>query len=379
MNKKRIPIIFLIVGFLLAGFFLSIGVAADLFPDKVSIRHAKGFTVEYHDTYKLLSVFHPWKDAQVTFRYVLVSRGTPRPPGYKNSQYIEIPVRSIVTMSTTYLGQLQELGVLETLAGHSNFKLVNTKEVLKMIKESAIEEVGSGPGVNMELLMDLMPDVIMTYGTGSVYDTHPKLIEAGLPTVINAAYMESSPLGRAEWIKFLAAFYNKEAEVERIFTTVEKTYNALRTRAEQCTEKPTVLLNAPYNGNWWIPGGNSYLAIFLRDAGSSYLWADDASNGSRIIDFEAVYERAADADFWLNPGQWEDLNDGMRADERLAEFRAFQEGNVYNNNARLNQYGGNDYWESGTTHPDVVLMDLLKIFHPELFPNHKLVYYQQLQ
>ena len=150
-------------------------------------------------------------------------------------------------------------------------------------------------------------------------------------------------------------------------------------RTKGVANKPTVLLNAPYQGIWWIPGGNSFLARFLKDAGAAYLWADDPSTGSKIIDFEVIYEKALDADYWLHPGQWNSLKEGLAVDERFAQFRAFREGHVYNNNARVNKYGGNDYWESGLTKPDVILADLIKIFHPELVPDHKLVYYKKLK
>ena len=379
MTITRLQNIFSFTSFLCIFVFLSTGMAADPFPDKASIRYAKGFTVEYYNTHKLLTVSDPWKDARQTFQYVLVPRGNPRPQGYKPSQYIEIPLRSIVTMSTTYLGQLRDLGELDTLIGHSNFKHVNTVEAVKMIDEGKIQEVGEGASVNVELLMDLSPDLIMTYGLGNVYDSHSKLLEAELPTVINAAYMEQTPLGRAEWLKFIALFYDKEAEAEKIFTATENSYHRLRNKAEQYADRPTVLLNAPFNGKWWVAGGQGYVAAFLKDAGARYLWEDIPSSGSQVVDFEVVYERAIDADFWLNPGQWKSLKDGMRSDERLTEFRAFQEGRIYNNNARVNEYGGNDYWESGTTHPDLILSDLIEIFHPELLPDHELVYYQKLE
>jgi iron complex transport system substrate-binding protein len=204
-------------------------------------------------------------------------------------------------------------------------------------------------------------------------------MEANLNVVIDGEYMEPTPLGRAEWVKFLAAFFNKERQAEELFQAAVSSYEEMAARVKQIPDKPTVFLNAPFDGTWWVPGGESYLAAFLRDAGARYLWADIPSQGSQTLDFEAVYELAADADFWLNPGQWNNLNDGLAVDERLSEFRAFQEGNVYNNNASVNKYGGNDYWESGLTRPDVVLADLIKIFHPDLLPEHEFVYYQQLK
>ena len=374
MKNERSSIKRLLTSLVLIGLFFSKTAVAE----QLDIRHAEGFTVEYHDAYTLVTVTKPWMNARTVFQYALVPREAPRPQLPESVQCIETPVRSFVALSTSYLGQMNALGVLDTLVGHENFKNVNTPEVLKMIDEGRLQEVGSGQNMNIEILMELDPDLIMTHGLGSTYDSHPKLQEVGLPVVLNAAYMENTPLARAEWIKFLAVFFQKEAEAEKIFSTIEHAYQALQTKGLSANDKPAVLVNAPFNGSWWVPGGKSYVATFLRDAGANYLWAEDQSEGSLVVDFEVVYDRASSADVWINPGQWTRLDDGIRADERLAEFRSFQEGRVYNNDARVNEFGGNDYWESGELHPDVILRDLIKIFHPELLPDHELVYYRKL-
>jgi iron complex transport system substrate-binding protein len=351
----------------------------DLFPHKASLQYATGFTIEYHDTYKIMTVLTPWKDADTTFQYVLVQRGTEAPAGYEDAQHIEIPVRSIVTMSTSYLPYLVQLGILDALVAHDNFKHINTPEVRDLINAGKLKETGEGPDVNIELLMVLNPDLIMTHGSNSMYDTHPKFLEIGLPVALNASYMERHPLGRTEWMKFIAAFFNKEQEAEVVFQKIADAYETMAATTRNVAVKPTVFVNAPYQGNWWVPGGQSYLAVFLKDAGAAYVWADTTASTSTPVDFEVVYERAIGADFWLNPGGWESLKDGLAVDERFAQFKAFQEGNVYNNNARVNEHGGNDYWESGLANPDVVLADLIKIFHSELVPEHELVYYQKLR
>lgn len=347
---------------------------------EISIRHAKGFTLEYKENYKIVTVLNPWQDADVTYQYLLVQRGTAPPAGYEHVPRIDVPVRSVITLSTTHLAYLDQLNLLDRLVGYSTFEHINTPGVLKRIADGKLKETGGGPELNLELVLALNPDVIMTYYTlGSPYDAHFKLLEAGLKVVINAEYMELTPLGRAEWIKFLAAFFSKEQEAEMIFTTIVDAYETMAARTKNVAERPTVLLNAPYDGNWWIPGGSSYLVKFLEDAGATYLWADDPSSGTHVLAFEAVYEKAADADYWLHTGQWNTLNDGLAIDERFAYFQAFQQGRVYNNNARVNEYGGNDYWESGLTRPDILLADLIKIFHPELVPDHELAYYKKLK
>ncbi len=196
---------------------------------------------------------------------------------------------------------------------------------------------------------------------------------------IVAEYLESSPLGRAEWLKFTALFFNQEAQAEQVFGTIAEDYNALVQITQDLELRPTVFTGFSYDGTWYMPGGKSYVAQLLRDAGATYLWAEIDQTGSLPLDFEAVYDRAARADFWVNVSQdWQSQGDAIAADPRYGEFFALQAGHLFNNNARLNATGGNDYWEGGLINPHLVLADLIKILHPELLPDHELVYYQPL-
>jgi iron complex transport system substrate-binding protein len=177
----------------------------------------------------------------------------------------------------------------------------------------------------------------------------------------------------------MALFYNAEAKAEEIFDETVRRYEDLAERARRAEPKPTVLVNAPYQGVWWLPGGDTFAARFVEDAGAEYILAEDETDQTHMLDIEAVYERAGEADVWINTGMWNSLDEALAEDERFAEFAAFDEGRVFNNNARQTEAGGNDYWESGITHPHIVLADLVKIFHPELVPDHELVYYRRLK
>lgn len=352
----------------------------DYFPNKIKLDYATGWTVEYFNNYKVIEVVRPWQDARRTFQYLLFQCGTPIPEGYDQAQVIEVPVKTIATMSTTYLPHLDKLGLLDGLVAVDDFDYINTPAVRRMIEWGQLAEIGSGPSVNVEMMLDLNPDVVMTYGSGRPeFDAYPKLLEARLDVALNSEHMETSPLGRAEWLKFTAMFFNREADAEKIFANTAARYEELAAKARSLEPKPTVLTGTDYNGVWAVPGGQSFVAAYLADAGAAYLWAGDETTGSQPLDFETVYERAAQADYWLNPGTWSSTAEALAADERYANFAALQNGRIYNNNARLNEQGGNDYWESGMTNPDVVLADLIKIFHPKLLPEHQLVYYRQLE
>ncbi len=355
--------------------------AVDYFPDKVSPDFAEGWSVAYHNHYKLLTLHNPWRGAEQTFEYLLVQCGTPVPEGYADTPTIEVPVGSVAALTSTVLPHLQELGLLDRLIAVDRFDYINTPEVRQLIDAGELREAGTGTGVNTEILIDVDPELIITFAYGNVdYDTHPKLIEAGLPVALTAGYMETTPLGRTEWMKVTGLFFNQEEAAERVFSGIATRYNEMAGLAAGVEERPTILVGIARGDSWRVPGGNSYFARYIADAGGSYLWREDESTGSVPLSMETVFEAAAEADIWLpNTGAWFNAEDILGADERYAALAAVAHGLVYNNNARLNQWGGNDYWETGVANPDVVLADLIRIFHPELLPEHELNWFHQLQ
>ncbi len=352
----------------------------DYFPEKVTITYAQNLSVEYHKHYKVVTITTPWPGATEPIRYALVQCGTPAPQGFQPEEIIEVPVRTIVTLSTTYLPFLDELGVLDRLVGVDDTTYVSNPKVLKMAEEGKLATLGYGAGINVEKALELQPDLIMAYGSGAPdHDAHPVLLKAGLKVAINAEWMDTSPLGRAEWGKYIALFFNKEAAAEALFAETQRKYTELSRLTADLPEKPSVFANTPYQGTWYMPGGRSYVATLFKDAGANYLWADDPSTGSLSLSFEAVFERAKDADFWLNIGFFSTLKDLKAADPRFAEFAAFQKGNVWNNDAKVTPQGGNDYYETAVAHPELVLADLIKIFHPDLLPDHTFIYYRPVK
>ncbi|MEH1833645.1 MAG: ABC transporter substrate-binding protein [Nostoc sp.] len=352
----------------------------DYFPKKIKITHATGLIVEYHKHYKVVTIKNPWQNAKTTFQYVLVQCGTPTPQGFNQTQVITVPIKSIVSLSTTHLPHLVKLGVVDKLIGISNSKQVNTPDVIERIKAGKVAQIGNNSNVDIEKLLELNPDLVTTFGTGnSQTDSYAKLTEAGLKVGINAEYMEDTPLGQSEWLKFTALFFNKELQAENVFKEITYKYEQVAQKAKFVKNHPTVFLGFNFKGTWYMPGGKSYVAKYLADAGANYLWNDDKSSGSLPLSFEVVLSRATNADYWLNFSQsCQNLKDLVAEDNRYADFKAVKTGNLYNNNARVNVNGGNDYWESGNSNPDIVLSDLIKILHSEILPNHQLFFYRKL-
>jgi len=312
--------------------------------------------------------------------YVLVQCGAPVPAGVKGT-VITVPIATIAALSSTYLPHLEKLGVLDHLVAIDNIKQVNNTTVQQQVQQHIVQEVSNDSTLNLERLLELAPDLVMTYEiSGSTSNNHDRLVAAGLHVAVNAEYLELSPLGRAEWLKFTALFFNQEAIAERLFTAIADRYYQVVAAVAKVSDRPSILAGLDISGTWYMPGGQSYVAHYFQDAGANYLWADNTSTGSIPLSFEAVLDRAAQATIWLTSSLgWHATTDILAADPRYTNFAAVQTKQVFNNNARVNATGGNDYWESGITNPDVVLSDLVKILHPTLLPAHQLVYYRRLE
>lgn len=353
----------------------------DYFPNKAQTDYATGFTVEYHRHYKTITIREPWQDADRSFTYTLVQCGTPAPAGVDPDRLITVPVQSIVALSTTHLPPLDRLGVVDRLVGTGSADHINTPSVRDRLASGAAIEVTRNLSTNIERIINLAPDLVMTHSIGDPSsDVYPTLTAAGLKVVLNAEYVEQSPLGRAEWLKFTALFFNREAEANALFATIEREYLAVAKLAQSVAARPTVLVGFSYQGTWYVSGGQSYGAQLLADAGAKYLWQDSTASVTLPLDFEAVYGVAAAADVWLNLNPaWATRAAAIADDPRYGQFQAWQHNRMYNNTARTNATGGNDYWETGLLEPQVLLADLVQIFHPELFPDRELVYYQKLQ
>lgn len=359
--------------------------AVDYFPDKAEFSYADTVTVDYFNHYKVVEVSQPWVGAENGFTYVLVQCGTPAPEGFDNAQVINVPVESAITMSTTYLPHFARLDLLDHLIGIDNVAYASTEAVIERVESGDIIEVGGGSSVNVELVIDADPDVILTYGSGfPEYDAHPILLDAGLAVVLNADFVENAPLGRAEWLKFTAMFFNEEAAANTLFENIESEYKALLALTADVEERPTVLTNAIFGDAWTVSGAESYAGNFIYDAGGLVAFADRedvaTSRGTVMLDIEYIYNEGFDADFWL-PNLYNafSLNDLLGQDERYADFEAVNTGSVYSNIGRIGPNGGFDYYETGLIEPHVILADLISIFHPERLPDHELVYYAALQ
>ena len=190
--------------------------------------------------------------------------------------------------------------------------------------------------------------------------------------------MEKSPLARAEWIKFAAAFIGKEKEADAIFNDIATQYNAIKKLTENVSRKPKILIGKKWKDMWNTSGGKSYFANFLRDAGGDYYWFSDNNAGTLALSFEEVLDKQLDADIWINPGNTVNLQDLLASDSRYGLFKPVERQQIFGYFNKINSNGANAYWEKGSIEPHVILADLIKIFHPQVLPDHKLYFYKRI-
>ena len=347
---------------------------------KSTIRYSKGFTIEYFEHYKLVKIVNRFSDKTDTVQYVLVQRGQPVPAHPANVQVIQIPLQKLVVTSSMHIALADFARATDIITGLAEVKYVSSPDVRKNLAAGKIAEVGNGSTMNHELIISMKPDLVMTMGSPDApFSRYQTLINAGIPVMMNAEWLETDPIGRSEWVKLMAALLNKEELVNTKFDYIVSEYNRLKKLAATVQQKPDVVVGMPFKGSWFVPDGDSYITQFIKDAGAAYHWSNVIKTGSLALDFETVAPIALKADFWLNPGSSNSKAEIADKDQRYTRFNPYQKGTIYNNNKRTNDIGSNDYWESGACNPHLVLADLITIFHPELLPGHQLEYYKQLQ
>jgi iron complex transport system substrate-binding protein len=343
--------------------------------------YAKRFNIIHGTPYSQLIITNPWQGAGgVVQKLALVRKEDRNQVNTDPALTITIPVKKVICMSTTHLAMISALHEEVTVKGFSGNDFIYDPEFCSMAEAGLISDVGYEDNLNKELILNINPDLIIAYGVGSESAGYvSRLRELGIKVLFDADYLEEDPLGKSEWIKVFGALFSKEKMADSIFRSLEGRYRNIKTIVGRETKKsPKVLLGMPFRDTWYISPGNSYISRLVSDAGGDYLWNGTRSSFSMPESIESVYFKALGADYWLNPGTVSSAAEIPAIDSRLSSLPAFRENHIYNNNKRINSKGGNDYWESGCLNPDIILMDMASIFHPELFPRHELFYYQRI-
>ncbi|MDO1511332.1 ABC transporter substrate-binding protein [Maribacter confluentis] len=350
--------------------------------ENVAISHANGFTIEKQVSgITIIKILAPWPNAEASFTYALIPKEKQAFISLDKNQYdaiISVPIDNIVVTSTTHIPALEALGVLDKLVGFSDTKYVSSKAARKRIDAGQIKELGINESLNTEAVLALKPDLVVGFavsGSNSAYET---LQRSQIPVIYNGDWVEETPLGKAEWIKFFAPFFNKESEANVIFAEIEKSYLVAKKLAKTAHTTPTVLSGAMYKDVWYLPGGKSWAANFLKDANANYLWKETPDSGSLSLSWENVLLEAKTAEYWIGPAQFKSYTEMESSSAHYVQFDAFKNKKVYTFANTVGETGGNLYYELAPQRPDIVLKDLIHILHPGLLPEHEPFFFKPL-
>ncbi|WP_336248715.1 ABC transporter substrate-binding protein [Stomatohabitans albus] len=351
----------------------------DYFPDKVEFKEAKLIEVEYHNFYKTISITNP--DTQAVQKAVLVKCGAEQPdlgPDLEEAKVITVPATRIITPSTTEISNFELLDALDHIGATGATEYISSTKALEYFKTANTPAIANPNGdIDVEQALAVKPDV--TLMSGMANDAYTAIAAADVPVLDDNAWLEATPLGRAEWLKFFAVLTNTEAKANTEYNRIETAYNTVKEQVASEASKPTVLAGSVYQGQWYVPGNDSYVAKFIEDAGGSYVMKSAPGGGSEPVDFEKVVAEGGQADIWINAQSsapaWASTADIIAVDARLGELKAVKDGKVFNPMKKIGPGGGNEYWETGVIQPDVVLHDLAAAFHPDAFTDYEPVYY----
>lgn len=324
----------------------------------------------------IIKVRNPWQGAESIETKLLIARNGEQAPDGFDGQILRNDAERVICMSSTHVAMLDAAGAVPAVVGVSGLDYVSNEYVSN--HRDRIGDVGYDGNIDYERVIALNPDLVLLFGVNGASGMESKLRELDIPFVYVGEYLEESPLGKAEWMIAVGETVGRRSEAEKAFAPIPERYNALKRRiAETTLEAPSVMLNTPYGDSWFMPSTGNYVAQLITDAGGHYIYTKNDTDRSQPIGLEEAYLLTSQADMWINV-QAASLDDLRRRFPKFADARCIRNGYVWACDRRTNPAGGNDYWESGVVHPDLVLRDLVKIFHPESVED-EFVYYRRLE
>ena len=338
-----------------------------------NIKYARGFDIQHFKNYTKLIIKAPYQNSNEVVEFIL-SDSIEK----SNLTTIKTPINSIVVTSTTHIPMLELLHVEDKLIGYPNTNYISSKKTRKLIAEGFIKELGHEQSMNTELLLDLQPEVVVGFSLNSNNKMFAVIKKLGIPVILNGDWLEETPLGRAEWIKFFGVLFNKEMQADSIFNEIEKNYITAKNIASKSKEKPSIISGGLFKDIWNLPAGDSFEATFLKDANTNYLWKNSKGKGSLSLNIENVFEKGQQANLWISPSFYKTLDQLKKANDIYPQFEAFKNKNIYTFVNKQGEKGGIIYFELAPARPDLVLKDLIKIAHPELLKEYEFTFFEKL-
>ena len=347
--------------------------------EATSVKYATGFDIKHHDGYSSVTIKTPYQNAQEYYTYYLVKKNFDTSKLPSDSKKISIPISSIVVNSTTHIPMLELLEVENLLVGFPNTKYISSERTRNLIENNKVRELGNDGNFNTEVLLDLNPDAVVAFAMSAGNKSLLSIERANIPVIYNGDWLEASPLGRAEWIKLFGALFDQNDKANEIFNQIEIDYNQAKEIAKNSKNSPSILSGVMFKDVWNLPAGESFVAQFLKDANTNYLWKDTKGKGSLQLSFESVLDKGQNADIWIAPGHYENINQLNNASVHYKEFKAFSENELYTFANKKGTTGGVIYYELAPTRPDLVLKDIIKITHPDMLPNYTMSFFEKMK
>ena len=347
--------------------------------DTLSFHYARLLTLVECDGYTIADISNPWKPGKRLHRYYLVPKSNNfdlSSQTFADGTIIRTPIERAAVFTTVHCALLTELGLGSKIVGVADAKYIKVPYIQQQIEAGRIVDCGNGLNPVVEIIMDVKPEVIML----SPFENsggYGKTEEIGIPLIECAEYMETSPLARAEWMRFYGLLFGVGEKADILFQQVDSSYTALKQQAEKAGEGRSVIVDKVTGSVWYMPGGRSTIGQMLQDAGANYPWATDEQSGSRALPFEAVLEKGGEADVWIL--RYNSDHD-LQYDELLSEYhgyshlKAFRQQEVYGCNVEQSLF-----YEETPFHPERLLTDFLQILHPEMTGLPALRYYKKVK
>lgn len=343
------------------------------------ITYATSLAIYKQKGYSVVKVSNPWPKANKNFTYILKERNSIVPDSLKKYNTITVPLQSIVVTSTTNIPFLEMLEVENKLIGFPNTDYISSPKTRKQIDKGKVKNIGQNERLNVEQLIDLNPAAIVTFGMDNNNPMIDNLQKSGLKVLIQADWMEQSPLGKAEWIKLYGVLFGKEKEANNLFNTVAQNYLDAKKLVANKKAGPTVLYGSMYQDQWFVAKGSSWVAQFMKDAKGDYLWGETTGTGSLPLSFEQIFQKGKSANYWIATGSFTSLAAMKSSNPHYSQFEAFIKKNVYTFESQIGPTGGTVYYETAPSRPDLVLKDYIKILHPEVLPNYTFTFAEKLK
>jgi iron complex transport system substrate-binding protein len=329
-------------------------------------------------SFTTLNVYENWSGKEYVNSLKLIPREKHDGSELKENEIL-VPPRKVVCMSTSHIAYIVSLGKSETISAVSGAKYVSDSTIIRMVNEGSVIDVGFESSLNYETLIAINPDIVLSYGISGENNVYIDKIKAlGIKVIAVGDYMENHPLGKAEYLKFFGALYDCATLADSLYLKIRDEYIDERTKAESFANKKKVLLNAPWKDVWYIPGNESYMSQLIKDAGGEVLGSKSGEFHSYPNSIEDVFRLSYDADLWLNPNNFNTIEELKKSNPLFSRVDILVKGRVFNNTKRNTVTGGSDFWERGVVEPQIILKDLINILHRGDTSAANLKYYKML-